>query len=208
MINTGTNPAFIIVPPTIRRIIHVYRGETKNDSNAHPSGSRCQFGGVEEDGDGSVVDEVHLHVGTKASCFDLQAVLGTESVIEIVIQGRRLLRSRRVDERRTVAFTAIGIERELRYTEDSAAYIAYGEVHLPLLVLEDAQLRDLLRQQIGFRLGVRIRHAYQEHKALPYLPDRGAIYAHLRPAASLYNYPHDCLVLRVNGCCFTVRRRR
>ena len=43
--------------------------------------------GVEEDGDGSVVDEVHLHVSAEAAGFDPEAVLGTEAVVEIVIQG-------------------------------------------------------------------------------------------------------------------------
>ena len=100
---------------------------------------------IEKDGDGAIVDEVHLHVGTEAAGFDMETVLGSEAVIEIVIQRRSLLRACGVDERRTVAFAAIGIERELGYTEDGAAYIADGEVHLPLLVLEHTQLRDLLR---------------------------------------------------------------
>ena len=104
-----------------------------------------QLVGVEEDGDGAIVDEVHLHVGTEAAGFDLQAVLGSEAVVEIVIQRRSLLWPRGVDERRTVALAAIGIERELRYTEDRAADFTDGEVHLPLLVLEHTQLRDLLR---------------------------------------------------------------
>ena len=104
-----------------------------------------QFFCIEEDGDGAIVDEVHLHVGAEAAGFDLEAVLGSEAVVEIVIQRRSLLRAGGVDERRTVTFAAIGIERELRYAEDCAAYIADGEVHLPLLVLEHTQLRDLLR---------------------------------------------------------------
>ena len=104
-----------------------------------------QFIRIEKDGDGAIVDEVHLHVGAEATGFDMEAVLGSEAVVEIVIQRRSLLRAGGVDERRTVTLAAIGIERELGYTEDCPAYIADGEVHLPLLVLEYTQLRDLLR---------------------------------------------------------------
>ena len=159
--------------------------------------------GVEEDGDGSVVDEVHLHVGAEAAGFDPEAVLGTEAVVEIVIQGRSLLRACGGDERRTVALAAIGVKRELGYTEDGAAYIADGEVHLPLLVLEHAQVRDLLCQYIGFCLRIRIRHADQQHKALLNFPERGAIYAHFRPAASLYYYSHGCFLLGCKGTAFS-----
>ena len=104
-----------------------------------------QFIRVEEDGDGAIVDEVHLHVGAKAAGFNLEAVLGTEAVVEIVIQRRSLLRACGGDERRAVALAAIGIECELGYTEDCPANITDGEVHLPLLVLEHTQLRYLLR---------------------------------------------------------------
>ena len=44
-----------------------------------------QFVRIEKDGDGAIVDEVHLHVGTEAAGFDMEAVLGSEAVIEIVI---------------------------------------------------------------------------------------------------------------------------
>ena len=100
---------------------------------------------IQKDGDGAIVDEVHLHVCAEAAGFDMEAVLGSEAVIEIVIQRRSLLRARGIDERRTVTFAAIGVERELRYAEDSSANIADSKVHLPLLVLEHTQLRDLLR---------------------------------------------------------------
>ena len=46
-----------------------------------------QFLRIEKDGDGTVVDEVHLHVSAEAAGFDPEAVLGTEAVVEIVIQG-------------------------------------------------------------------------------------------------------------------------
>ena len=104
-----------------------------------------QLVGVEEDGDGAIVDEVHLHVGAEAAGFDMEAVIGSKAVIEIVIQRRSFLRPCGRDKRRTVALAAIGIERELGYTEDCTTNIADGEVHLPLLVLKHAQLRDLLR---------------------------------------------------------------
>ena len=104
-----------------------------------------QFVRIEKDGDGAIVDEFHLHVGAEAAGFDMEAVLGSEAVIKLVIQRRSLLRASGIDERRTVTFAAIGIERELGYTEDCSAYIADSEVHLPLLVLEHTQLRDLLR---------------------------------------------------------------
>ena len=161
-----------------------------------------QFVRIQKDGDGAVGDKVHLHVCSEAAGFDMEAVLGSEAVIEIVIQRRSLLRARGGDERRTVTFAAIGIERELRYAEDSSAYIADSEVHLPLLVLEHTQLRDLLRSHIGYSLRVRVRHADKQHEALLNLPDRCAVYAHFRPAASLYYYSHDYLVLRAKVLLF------
>ena len=45
-----------------------------------------QFGGVEEDGDGTVVDEINFHVGTETTGFYMEAVHSTEGVVEIVIQ--------------------------------------------------------------------------------------------------------------------------
>ena len=68
-----------------------------------------QFVRIQKDGDGTIVDEVHLHVGSEAAGFDMEAVLGSEAVIEIVIQRRSLLRARGIDERRTVTFAAIGV---------------------------------------------------------------------------------------------------
>ena len=38
---------------------------------------------IEKDGDGAIVDEVHLHVGAEAAGFDMETVLGTEAVVEI-----------------------------------------------------------------------------------------------------------------------------
>jgi len=52
----------------------------------YPSVFSFQFGGVEEDGDGAVIDEIDFHVGTETTGFYMESVHSTESVVKVIIQ--------------------------------------------------------------------------------------------------------------------------
>ena len=150
-----------------------------------------QFGGVEEDGDGAIVDEIDFHIGTETTGFDLETVHSTEGVIEVVIQRRRLFGTGGTDKGRTVAFPAVGIQGELGDTEDSTADVTEREVHLAFRVLKDTELGNLLRQEIGIGLRIRIGDTHQEHEALADRTDLSIINAHFGARTSLYYNPHD-----------------
>ena len=119
--------------------------------------------GVEEDGDGSVIHQRHLHVGGENPGFDGQA-LPAQNCAEVIIKPPALFRRRGFREAGAVAaFHAICGEGELADGQDSAFDGRKGKVHLLRLVLEDAELGDLARQT--FRLPVRIAlHRADEHE--------------------------------------------
>ena len=146
---------------------------------------------VQKDCDGSVVDKIYLHIGSKSPCFDVQSVRFPQSLVQVFVERSCGLGTCCANERRSVSFAAIGIERELGDTKYLAADVMERKVHLARLVFEDAELCNFFRQEIRFGLGVAIRDAHQEHKTLPYFSDALAVYAHLCAGATLYYYSHN-----------------
>ena len=145
---------------------------------------------VQKDCDGSVVDKIDLHIGSKSPCFDVESVRIAERFIQVFVERFGGLGTCCADERRPVSFAAIGVERELGDTKYLAADVMERKVHLARLVFEDAELCNFFRQEVSFGLGVAIRDAHQEHKTLPYFSDALAVYAHFRAGATLYYYSH------------------
>src|SRR5262249_38254690 len=83
-----------------------------------------------------------------------------------IAQRRGDLRSRRVGETRSAAFTAIGVERELRNDQHLGLRLQCGEIELALAVGKYSQVGDLVRQQVNVSLGVADAASQQDHQAI------------------------------------------
>lgn len=77
----------------------------------HPHSSA--HSGVNENGNGTIVDEIHLHIRTETPCFYVQSILAAQALIEVVVQRLCLFRARSLDEGRAIAMTHIAIESKL-----------------------------------------------------------------------------------------------
>ena len=74
-------------------------------------------------------------------------------------------RPRGLDERGAVSLARVAVERELRHQQHRAAYILDAEIKLAVGVVEDAQLRDFLRD--GFGVWLCVVCAYTEKYEQP-----------------------------------------
>lgn len=146
--------------------------------------------GVNNNRYGAVVDEVHLHIGSKLPRFYMETMLSAEAVIEVLIQRQCLLGAGGLDKRRTVAMTHIAIECELRNRENGTIYIIDTQVHLAIFVLKDTQLCHFLGDIIGIGLRVGVRDAHKEHKALSDMSYGGAVNADGGVGGALYYHSH------------------
>jgi hypothetical protein len=131
---------------------------------------------LQDNGDGTIVRERNVHhrsertglYGPDARCAQLLAEVIKEHFCFFGWSGG--------DEAGALAFAGIGEEGELRDGEYFAPGFLDPEVHLALIVGEDAQTRNLLSEPVGLGLPVTLRNPDEEHKAGAYLGNRGTIY--------------------------------
>src|SRR4051812_46343901 len=114
---------------------------------------------VHDQGDGPVVDELHLHVGAEL------AALRAERLPHPPVQRFGRLRRRGLDEARAVSLARVGVEREVRNAQDLALDVAHRAVHLAVVVLEYPQRDQLLGHPVRAGLVVVPAHAEQDQKA-------------------------------------------
>ena len=148
------------------------------------------IGGVDDDCDGAVIDEVHLHIGAELPCFYAEVVLSAEAIVEVLIKRQCLLGTGGLDKRRAVAMAHIAIECELRDRENGTIYVLDTQVHLAICILKDTQLCHLLGNIIGIGLCVSVRDAHEEHEALPDMSNGIAVNADGGVGGTLYNNSH------------------
>ena len=85
---------------------------------------------------------------------------------EPLVEGNSGLRPCRAQKFGPAALFAVAVQSELGDDQDLAPHVLQPQVHLLVLVLEDAQARQLVAQLVAFGLGVVYAHPQQNEKAL------------------------------------------
>ena len=94
---------------------------------------------------------------------------------EVAIQAFRFFSGRGIGEGRTVAFDAVGVERELRYDEQLAADLENGSIHFILMIFEDSQVLDLFSEIVGIAVAIMLADTQQDAKAATDLTDDNTV---------------------------------
>ena len=103
--------------------------------------------GIEQDCEGSIIDERDLHLGAETAVrYAIGAQILARELEERLIKPVRLVGSARTGERRTIAFLAIGVEGELAHDENGPGDVMDAQIRFARFVAEDAQFRDLAPQ--------------------------------------------------------------
>jgi len=90
---------------------------------------------------------------------------------EVVEESLGFSGGRGPEEARALALAGVGDERELRDREDLTPYVPHAQVHLPVLITEDPQARDLLGEPVRLGLPVSPFDADEEQQARTYAGD-------------------------------------
>lgn len=117
-------------------------------------------------------------------------LLGARDVDEALVEGARLLGRCRRAERRPAAATAVAVERELGHDQHRAADVGERAIHLPGVVVEDAQADDFAAEAVGVGGLVTGGDAEEHAQSLADGADDVAVDRHLRFADALYHGSH------------------
>src|SRR5690606_3378181 len=93
-------------------------------------------------------------------------------------------------ESRPVAGADVTVERELTDDEARATDLSQAAVHAALVVREDTQFGDLVREPLGYALVVAVTDAKQHHEADADPSDRRPSDADAGAGDALYERPH------------------
>src|SRR6267378_3677443 len=104
------------------------------------------FVGVEEDRDRAFIDQLHGHHCLKNSGRHSHAKLA-ERCAKFIIQGFGLLGRSGRNKARPPLPACVAVKRELRHHQRAAFDVQQRPVHLSPMVLENAQVRTLLRHR-------------------------------------------------------------
>ena len=110
--------------------------------------------GIDEDGDGSVIYQFNLHVGTKDTSGDRAAQTMLDGLDKLLIERDGDVTTCSTDVGGTIAFGGEGMECELRDDAHFAADVNHRAVHHASLVVEDAQCQQFAGHPIDVFLGV------------------------------------------------------
>ncbi len=124
--------------------------------------------GVDADGDGTVVEELTLHVCTKLSSADRLAKAGFDLTDELLIKWYGNIVARGADVARTIALGREGVEGELADDEDLALDVEHRTVHDMILVIEDTEAEYLARYPLHILDGICGLKAYQDEESETY----------------------------------------
>ena len=121
--------------------------------------------GVDEDGNGTVVDQLHLHVCAKDAGGNGFAEGVSEGLDEALVEGDGDFGLGSVDVRGAVAFAGACHEGKLADGKDVAAGFQDGTVHHAFFVIEDTQVGDFGCKPRDVLVGVVRLDAYQDEHA-------------------------------------------
>src|SRR5712664_1463228 len=136
-----------------------------------------------------LIDDAHLHGGPEYSLADLHPAR-PHLLAELRIERLRYLRPCRIDETRPGPLPGISEQRELRDGQDPSANIQHGSIHLPLLILEHAQVDHLVREPPRIVVGVRTSDPNQHTQSSPDGTRHLAVHQHRAFTHPLHHRPH------------------
>src|SRR5207244_3111351 len=128
------------------------------------SANLYKLAAVEQQRHRALVDDAHLHGGAEHPFRDADAPLAAQ-VAELPVERLRLARRRRPREGRPAALLRISEQRELGDGQQLASRVEERAVHLPIRILEDAQLDRLGGHPLGVLRGVALRYAQEDAQA-------------------------------------------
>ena len=141
----------------------------------------------------TVVHELDRHPRAEAAGLDADAGLA-KGCAEQLVQSLGVFGSRSPGEARSVPLRRVCDQRELAHDEHLASTSSSERSNLPLLVLEDLELRHLVGQPRGFVLAVLTRDSEEHAEALPDLPHHLAVHAHARLGDALDDRSHAAII--------------
>src|SRR5688572_26057113 len=148
-----------------------------------------EVGAVDEDGDGTVVHGLDLHVGAEAAASDTEPERLEGGCVSLY-QRFGDLWSGGVVETGAAAAPDIAVERELRDDEGLTVCFDQRAIEAAFVILEDSQLGRLRGETPGNRAIVTFAHGDQHEQAAADRADNLALDAHGRAGHSLYNESH------------------
>src|SRR3954470_3588823 len=155
---------------------------------------------VEQDRHRTVIHQLDLHHRLKDARLAAKPQRAN-ALDEMLVELARLLRPRRIVERRALALSHIPIERELRDGEHRAPDIRYRQIHLSSVIFKDAQPGDLLPKIISRSFGIRMRDSEQHQQSALDPANDLPVHRHRRSRNSLYHGTHE------KQCTFISARR-
>ena len=133
-----------------------------------------EFLSIQPDRDGAVIHQFHLHVGTELPRLHWHPVTG-QKVAEPLIDSLAILRGSSTREPGPIAPACICSEGELADNQSRSTDILNRSVHLPLLILEDAQVSHLAGEILRLLICIATHGADKHKKAVAYMADSIAI---------------------------------
>lgn len=115
---------------------------------------------------------------------------GGEMVAVVPVEGACFVATGGADVGGTVAAARGGGEGELAYGEHAAADSCYGQVHHPVLIVEDTQGGGFLGEPAGVGFTVAVLNAHKHHHAAADRAYCAAVYLDRGPCNTLYHYSH------------------
>ena len=97
--------------------------------------------------------------------LDVRDAVGFQLVHEPLVEWDGDFRPGGGDERRAVPLLRVGEQGELGDDQRAVTAVEHGEVHLFLVVFEDPEVRDLLREKVRLRLGIVFVDAEQDEES-------------------------------------------
>src|SRR3989442_4570636 len=145
----------------------------------------------------------------RSTLFPYTTLFRSQATHKLLVETRGFLWRRGLDEAGPALASRIAIERELRNNQRRAAGFQERPIHLALLVIEDAQVCDLLGEISGLLSRVAAGHAQEHEQARGDLP-RGTSLDHDAGAAdALHDSSHGlppffreaqrCIMRRISG---------
>lgn len=149
---------------------------------------------IEQQSNRAVIDEFHLHHGAEDSGGDLETS-APDAGGEVKVKTLGLGRVGRLGKAGPAPGAAVAQEGELAHHEHRAAGLRHVAVHLALVVLEGAEVDDLLGEAVGVVVGVAPRHSQEDEPADADPSDAFALYLDRRSHHPLQHRAHPARLL-------------
>jgi len=123
-----------------------------------------QFGAVEQEGDGAVVEAGDVHVFAEGALLDGDALLGDQSDNLFVKRFGQLWLSGGI-KAGSAAFAAIAVEREIADEQNRASDVLDASVHFAGFIREDSQVHELVGHELGIGFSVALADAKENEQS-------------------------------------------